>query len=88
MDIMIGQKYKIKKNFFKLRSDDDPGICNAMVKLAGQEMIVKEVWGSDNQFVRVFENTWCWYKEWLEPVEPELEIKEITDNDLVNLVTE
>ena len=88
-NLITGKTYKIKDRFHKVKLRHlDPGVNDDMMRYAGQNVTIVGPTSTCNHWYKVKENDWTWDISWLEEIEPELDIGEITDTDLMSMFGE
>lgn len=86
-----GDRVRIKDNFSELRFKGDPGITKQMLKLAGEELVVKSCILKDGHIRYLFTSDtsyeaayWTWAEEWLELVERN-KIIDLNEIEIMNM---
>ena len=78
----VGQKVKVKENFYKIEAKYDPGVVDEMLEYAGREDKISRIIDPDGLY-KLESDIWSWAEEWLE--EPD---KEIKDSDVISVLEE
>ena len=85
----VGDKIRVRTEFWKTRCHGDPGLNDMMRDMAGTEYTIKTVWKIENNEWRYRleedEYGWVWAEYWLEPAE---EFKDISDVNVMYILGE
>jgi len=89
----VGDRVRIKYNFFEIRKRYDPNIVPDMIALEGTESYIDHVYdgGRENpeEFIYHLNNiSWSWIGDWLEPIEEYGAIKDVSETEVFALFEE
>lgn len=65
MEFQVGDRVRIRENFFEYDPSDGPGVADSMTTMVGEEDVVSDTCGDS---VYLFNHRYTWLSEWLEPV--------------------